>query len=293
MGPRFWAQNMETHRLHKELLNREVRILVVGCGGTGSSILGGLPYLHQAMLVQGHPYGLHVTVMDGDTVSPFNCVRQPFSQGEIGLYKGIVLVNRINLFWGLNWKAIPRALTAQTLAASYAGYGEPSLRPDIVVGCVDTRAARAIIATSTAGLSCVGYWLDLGNSASSGQFVLGEPQNARNRRWRTRLRTVAELYPEVVDPALDDDNEPSCSAIEALERQECFVNTAIAQHALALLARLFTYGQISHHGGFVDVASSRSVPLSVDPLLWRRIRKRGAAKRTSEHLCRLKKSAIA
>ena len=107
---------METHKLHAELLNREVRVLVVGCGGTGSSIIGGLPYLHQAMLVQGHPYGLHVTVMDGDTVSPFNCVRQPFSRGEIGLYKGIVMVNRINIFWGLNWKAIPRALTAQTLA---------------------------------------------------------------------------------------------------------------------------------------------------------------------------------
>jgi len=75
--------------------------------GTGSSIIGGLPYIHQAMLVQGHPYGLHVTAMDGDTVSPFNCVRQPFSRGEIGLYKGIVLVNRINLFWGVNWKAFP------------------------------------------------------------------------------------------------------------------------------------------------------------------------------------------
>ena len=162
-------------------------MLVVGCGGTGSSIIGGLPYLHQAMLAQGHPYGLRVTVMDGDTISPFNCVRQPFSQGEIGLYKGIVLVNRINLFWGLSWKAIPRALTAQTLAASYAGYGEPTLRPDIVVGCVDTRAARAIIAKSTAGLSAVSYWLDLGNSSSSGQFVLGEPQNVfGNRRSGSR-----------------------------------------------------------------------------------------------------------
>ena len=39
---------METHKLHEELLNREVRVLVVGCGGTGSSIIGGLPYIHQA-----------------------------------------------------------------------------------------------------------------------------------------------------------------------------------------------------------------------------------------------------
>ncbi len=266
---------METHRLHDELLRREVRILVVGCGGTGSAILGGLPYLHQAMLTQGHPYGLCVTVMDGDTVSPFNCIRQPFSRGEIGLNKGIVLMSRINLFWGVSWKAIPCALTAEMLTPPYASSGASApLRPDIVVGCVDTRAARAIIANSTAGRSGVGYWLDVGNSASTGQFVLGEPQNARNRRSRTRLRTVAELYSEVVDPALDDDNEPSCSAIEALERQECFVNTVLAQHALALLARLFRYGQILHHGAFVDIATSRSVPLAIDPLRWRRARRR-------------------
>jgi len=80
---------METHRLHEELLNREVRVLVVGCGGTGSSIIGGLPYIHQAMLVQGHPYGLHVTAMDGDTVSPFNCVRQPFSGERSACIRGL------------------------------------------------------------------------------------------------------------------------------------------------------------------------------------------------------------
>jgi len=269
---------METHSLHEELLQREVRVLLVGCGGTGSAILGGLPYLHLSMLAQRHPCGLSVTVMDGDNVSPANSVRQPFSRAEIGLNKAIVLVNRINLFWGLNWQAMPQALTAQTLAPSYSGYSEQHLRPDIVIGCVDTRAARAAIAQSTAGFSGVGYWLDAGNGPSSGQFVLGEPQNARNKRSRTRLRTVAELYPEVIDPALDDDNEPSCSAIESLERQEPFVNSVLAQHALTLLARLFRYGQIPCHGGFVDVANSRCVPLPVDPLLWRRVRKRGEAK---------------
>jgi PRTRC genetic system ThiF family protein len=147
------------------------------------------------------------------------------------------------------------------------------------MGCVDTRTARATIAKSTAGRSGVGYWLDLGNSASSGQFILGEPQNARNKPSRIRLRTVAELSQEVVDPALDDETEPSCSAIEAIERQECFVNSVLAQQALALLARLLKYGQISHHRAFVDIATSRSAPLPIDPSLWRRARRQPALSR--------------
>jgi tRNA A37 threonylcarbamoyladenosine dehydratase len=50
-----------------------------------------LPYLHQSLLVHGHPSGLHVTIVDGDTISPTNCVRQPFARSEIGLSKAIVL----------------------------------------------------------------------------------------------------------------------------------------------------------------------------------------------------------
>jgi len=266
---------METHKLHEELLRRTVEVLVVGCGGNGSAIVGGLPFLQQVMLAQGHPHGLHVTVMDGDAISPVNCVRQPFCKGEVSLNKAIVLVNRINLFWGLRWTAIPRALTAQTLRPEYAGYNERYLQPDIVIGCVDTRAARAVIAKSVSGSSLTGYYIDLGNSSSTGQFVLGEPLNARNRRSRMRLRTVAELFEEIVRPELDDDNEPSCSAIEAIERQHPFLNGALAQHALALLARLFRYGQISHHGGFIDIATARSTPLPIDAVVWRRMRKRG------------------
>ena len=268
---------METHRLHEELLQKTVEVLVVGCGGNGSALLSGLPFLQQAMLAQGHPYGLHVTVMDGDAISPVNCVRQPFSKREVSLNKAIVLVNRINLFWGLRWAAIPRALTAQTLHPEYASYNERCLHPDIVIGCVDTRAAREVVARSVSGASCVGYHLDLGNTSSSGQFVLGEPLNVRNKRSRTRLRTVAELFEEIVRPDLDDDNEPSCSAIESLTRQEPFVNSVLAQHALALLARLFRYGEISYHGGFIDVGAARATPLPIDPVVWRRMRKRRMA----------------
>lgn len=229
----------------------------------------GLPYLHQAMIANGHPGGLHVTLMDGDTISPSNCVRQPFSRSEIGHYKSVVLVNRLNVFWGLDWEAVPRNLEQ----------GARIDEANIVIGCVDTRAARAVIRDCTSHWSRTDSWLDVGNNADCGQFVLGEPLNERNRRSRVRLRTVAELFPEIVDPSLDDDGLPSCSAAEALERQEPFVNSVLAQHALALLARLFRYGTISYHGGFINLATGVSGRLSIDPFLWRRLGRGARTKR--------------
>lgn len=270
---------MEMHKSHGELLRRPVRVLIVGCGGTGSAIAAGLPYLHQAMLASGHPGGLEVSLMDGDTISPTDCVRQPFSRSEIGLHKAVVLVNRLNVFWGLSWEAVPVHLSdRRALSPSYEnGLG----RTHVVIGCVDTRAARSVIRDAKGNFSSVDYWLDIGNNADIGQFILGEPLNEVNRRARIRLRTVTEWFPEIVDATLDNDGLPSCSAAEAIERQEPFVNQMLAQHALGLLARLFRYGMTSYHGGFINLASGACAPLSVDPRLWARAtaRRRWEAKR--------------
>ena len=76
-----------------------------------------------------------------------------------------------------------------------------------------------------------------------------------------------------MDPRLDDDTEPSCNAIEALERQSAFVNSVLAHHALALLARLFRYGEISYHGGFVNLATGATSVLRIDPQCWERTRR--------------------
>lgn len=227
------------------------RVAVVGCGGTGAALIGGLPFLHQALTAMGHP-GLQVIVADGDKVSANNCVRQPFSESEIGLFKSTVLVNRLNLFWGLNWQASTEYVTRKTQGIV-----------DILISCVDTRTARFHIIRSPLFKECA-YWLDIGNTADGGQFVLGQPKNSRNRRTPHRLPTVAELFPEIATPALDrDDDLPSCSAVEALERQEPFINQTLAFHALAVLARLFRHGRISYNGGFVDVNNGRMAPLRV------------------------------
>jgi PRTRC genetic system ThiF family protein len=120
---------MEVHHIHPELLKHKVGLLVVGCGGNGCAIAAGLPYLHQALLAYGHPEGLHVTLLDADVISPTNCVRQPFSRSEVGLYKSVVLANRLNLFWGLDWAGIPERLDTNRRLDGV----------DIVIGCVDTR----------------------------------------------------------------------------------------------------------------------------------------------------------
>jgi len=255
------------HLLPSGLLgHRALRILVVGAGGTGSAIVMGLPYLHQAMRAWGHPYGLELTLMDGDAVSETNCVRQPFSWSDVGQNKATVLMNRINLFWGTKWSAQPTCFDEGTLRSNH------DRNPDLLIGCVDTRAARAVIERSVSRKSSyVTYWLDLGNNASSGQFVLGQPLNGRNRRKAERLRTVSELFPEISNAAAGEDPLPSCSAVEALERQEPFINQTLAASALAMLARLFRYGRLCYHGGFFNAASGHVTGLAVDPQLWRRI----------------------
>jgi len=82
------------------------------------------------MLAYGHPGGLHVTLVDGDRISRANCVRQPFSESEVGLYKADVLATRINLFWGLGWDSDIRFLDEKW---------QTQVQPHILISCVDSR----------------------------------------------------------------------------------------------------------------------------------------------------------
>jgi PRTRC genetic system ThiF family protein len=258
------------HRLPSDLLRRRpVRILIVGAGGTGSSIAMNLPYLDQAMRVWGHASGLDVAMMDADTVSATNCIRQPFSASDIGQSKATVLINRINIFWGTKWTAIPNRFHARSFERDREGV------PDVLIGCVDSREARKSIDESfTNALNHTCYWLDLGNNAASGQYVLGQPLNGRNRRKTERLRTVSELYPEIVDTDAGEDPLPSCSAVEALDRQEPFINQTLALSALAMLGQLFRYGKLSYHGAFFNARTGQMSALPVDPKLWSKTRRR-------------------
>jgi len=88
----------------------------------------------------------------------------------------------------------------------------------------------------------------------------------------------------VIQADSDGDGLPSCSAAEALDRQEPFVNPTLANHALALLARLFRYGTVSYHGAFLNLSCIGGMQaLRVDPKCWQRLRQKRFQKFTSDN----------
>ena len=107
------------------------------------------------------------------------------------------------------------------------------------------------------------YWLDLGNNASSGQFILGQPKNSANRKKKDRLPTVAELVPGDSQRETRKTIQPSCSAAEALTRQEPFINQNLAYQALGMLTQLLRHGSVSYQGGFCNLVTGQLVPLGI------------------------------
>lgn len=238
------------HYLPAAFDDRTISILLVGCGGNGAQMLMGLASLDTAVRAISSR-SLHVTVVDDDTVSEANLGRQPFYRCDIGNSKARTLTERINLAHGLSWKAVHgRAPGAIRVEDS-----------DLLITCVDTASARrAIGAALSVGKSMPSYWMDLGNRASDGQYLIGCPSRGGDKAG-SRLPTVLESFPELADDSLAEDDAPSCSVAEALERQSLFVNRVLASHALSLLFDLFGRGSIGHAGAFLNLATGQAVPI--------------------------------
>lgn len=239
----------DRHYLPAGFHNRTINIILVGCGGNGAQMLMGLASLDTALRAISSR-SLQVTTVDDDIVSSANLGRQPFYRGDLGNSKAHTLTERINLAYGLAWKAVHgRAPSAIRVEAA-----------DLLITCVDSASARRVIGAALEDHTGPTYWMDLGNRARDGQFLIGCP-HALPGSEQPQLPTVLEYFPELADEKLPDDDAPSCSVAEALERQSLFVNRVLASHALALLFDLLGRGSIGHAGGFVNLASGQAVPI--------------------------------
>ncbi len=149
---------MLRHTLHKALESRHspLKVLVVGAGGNGSKLVVGIKNLHGALRALEYP-GIQLALADGDLVSESNLVRQSFYPSDVGLPKATVLINRINISCGLSWEAVPRYFTAADAQEA---------RPNLLISCVDSRRARAVVQEGMNSYEGLLYHLDIGNTPS-------------------------------------------------------------------------------------------------------------------------------
>ena len=247
-----------------------ITVNLIGCGGTGGQMLTNLARMNQAMFALNHP-GLMVFAYDDDTVSEANLGRQLFAEAELGLHKSVVLINRINRFFGTNWKARTGRYDAE-----YAERQPNEGKANLFITCVDNAVSRFEIATILEDFRDYRsyernrplYWMDLGNSKDTGQVILatiGNHKQPESKKYAPvgNLPFVTETFKELLETADAADNTPSCSLAEALSKQDLFINSTLANMGSSLLWQLCKEGLLFNRGFFMNLHDFRTQPLKV------------------------------
>jgi len=260
---------IKAHYIDEELLQPTdpIAVILIGAGGTGSQVLTALARMNHALTALGHA-GLQLTLWDDDTVAQANLGRQLFAPSEVGLYKAQALIARCNRFFGTHWKAVTKKFGRDT-----GGNLPIHSRATLYISCVDSAAARFGIAEILTALSgkthyrnAPKYWMDFGNSRASGQVILstiGTIKQPCSKAFTTvdSLPFVTSEFGELLNRSEQQDDTPSCSLAEALEKQDLFINSTLAQMGCALLWNLLKDGQLLHRGIFLNLEGFRSQPL--------------------------------
>ena len=221
------------HYVDNYLINPQhpVTVNVIGAGGTGSQALTCLARFDTALRGLGHP-GLFVTLYDPDTVTEANIGRQFFSPSDIGLNKAQCLVTRMNNFFGNGWKAVPDIYPVILKDARRDNLA------NITITCTDNVKSR----------------LDLWNTLKAVP-VSRLYETVSSLKVITRLVKYASVK--------EKDSGPSCSLAEALEKQDLFINSILAQLGCNILWRMFRHGLIEHHGLYLNLETMKVNPIPV------------------------------
>ena len=242
-----------------------VSVFVIGAGGTGSQVVTNLARMDVALRSLGHP-GLPVTVFDGDTVEEPNIGRQLFSETEIGLNKAVALVTRINRFFDSAWTAEARRYPCRT---------DEAMTANITITCTDSVRSRLDLWRFLRKHRNVAdndhrtplYWMDFGNAQYTGQVIIGTVRNKMRQPSSREFIAVPKLNvitEEVKYSTIkDNDSGPSCSLAEALERQDLFVNSMLAQAGCALLWKMLREGRTFYRGVYINTDLLKATPVKI------------------------------
>ncbi|RUT71568.1 PRTRC system ThiF family protein [Flavobacterium cupreum] len=265
------TEKIKVHFTDNYLINpsNPIAVNLIGAGGTGSKVLTALMEMNHSLIELGHA-GLSVRLWDDDIITNANLGRQRFAECETGLYKSVALINRVNRFSGTNWKA-------ETVKFEKDKFGRlpENVRAIITITCVDNVQSRFGVAEILKEISNrrhhrdePKYWLDFGNSQHTGQVLLStitEIKQPSSEKYQTvaSLPMVTDEFAEVLKESEQQDDTPSCSLAEALDKQDLFINSSLTQMGCSLLWGLFRNGMTRYRGFFHNLKDFRTHPIKV------------------------------
>ncbi|AZA51243.1 PRTRC system ThiF family protein [Chryseobacterium carnipullorum] len=268
----MYSEKSKVHFTDDSLIypTNPITVNLIGGGGTGSKVLTALMEMNHSLIELGHA-GIQVRLWDDDIITEANQGRQRFAECEVGLPKAVTLINRENRWSGTNWKAEVRRFERDSL-----GRIHESMQSAIYISCVDNVKSRFEIADILNELkegrrlyrNQAKYWIDAGNGKYTGQILLstiGNIQQPNSEKYETvsHLPYVTEEFGELLKQSETEDDTPSCSLAEALEKQDLFINSTLAQMGCSLLWNLFRNGLTENRGFFLNLKNFHSQPIKL------------------------------
>jgi len=241
------------------------KLVIVGCGGTGSLVAEGLCRL----LIHSD---LTLMLVDFDRVEPHNLLRQNFFAGEVGKFKSQALAERLSRQYGrkIGYSVLPyeRDMFDEPMGAGMY-HKAMSL---IIIGCVDTAEGRRSIADSMIG-NWNNWWLDAGNGHHSGQVLLGntgQPDGLKES-FDIASHTVSKLplpsvqLPALLIPPVEKTRPRDCAEAIEDDEQSPTINQAMAMLVVDFIYRLLT-GTLTNMGAYIDLDAGTLQTVPATPL---------------------------
>jgi PRTRC genetic system ThiF family protein len=235
-----------------------LRLILVGCGGTGSWLAPSIARIARLQRDQGRE--VEVTFYDHDHVEAKNIPRQHFCDAELGRNKAVTLAARYSAAWGVEIAAVPKRFKAANVATNQYAL-------TIILGCVDNASARAQIAGVVGRWvdhRMPAWWLDCGNDESSGQVIVGSDVNLKGLedsftpscKICKRLPAPSLVAPDLLDPRPEEllASKLSCAEIQLANAQSLAVNQMVASVATDYLLRLVS-GGLKRFATYFDLSS--------------------------------------
>ncbi len=217
----------------KLALDRPIKILIIGAGGTGGYVI---PQLYRIAYSSKRP--CRIIIADGDVVEKKNLIRQNFSYTDIGENKAEVMAHRYSEVFGIETEYIPDFIENEEqlyelLYQEYHSYYNTPKPISILIGAVDNNRSRVMCNNVFQKMDDIIY-IDSGNGDFTGQVVCGAKMNGK-----VISKPVARVYPDILKDIEKFPSELSCAERNVSAPQtiaaNIFASTAITSMLYYLL----------------------------------------------------------